>query len=361
MLSALAVLAGLPMSLFAGVWTDNFKRRPLMIFADIGRLLILLSVPLAAFSGALSMLQLYVVAFGTAALDVLFRIAYGAYLPSLVGRDAILRANSRLTASSAVAEVGGYAVAGWLVQWLTAPLAVAIDALSFLASALAIWRISEPEAPPRVSRPASVVDEIVAGARFVAGDWRLRVLAASTAIQMFCDGIIGALYLLFVMNTLGFEAGILGLIFAVGGISSLLGAISAETIAAKLGTTRAMVIGVTVAGIGLLFVPMAQGAAAYGLIMLIAHQLVTDGAVKIFSVVSRSFVQTITPNDVIGRVTASLMCVNQLATLIGSITGGVLGAVVGLRAPLIFAAVGIFAAGLLLKAIPSRKKMLDGN
>jgi len=352
LLSATVVFSGLVMSLVAGVLTDRLERLPLMIVCDVGRAIILLSIPLAALGGALSMPQLYVVGLVVPALDVLFRVAYGAYLPSLVGREAIIGANSRLTASAAVAEVGGFAAAGWLVQFLTAPLAVAIDAISFLGSALAIWGISKPELLPRATAPARLLDDIAAGACFITSDRRLLVLAASSATQMFCDGVLSAVYLLFVMNTLGFTTGTLGMIFAVGGISSFFAALKAREVAERLGLTRSMVVTVTLAGAGLALIPMAQGSAAYAIAMLLAHQLITDGAVTIFVVTSRSFVQSMTPNEVIGRVTAGLICANQSAALIGSIVGGAVGAMLGLRAPLIFAAAGTLLAGLTLKAIP---------
>jgi len=169
---------------------------------------------------------------------------------------------------------------------------------------------------------------------------------------MFCDGVLGAVYLLFVMNTLGFAAGTLGMIFAVGGISSFFAALKAREVAERLGLTATMVLIVTFASVGLALIPMAQGSTADGSAMLVAHQLITDGAVTIFVVTSRSFFQSITPNEVIGRVTAGLICANQSAALIGAIIGGAMGAVLGLRAPLIFAVAGTLLAGLALKAIP---------
>jgi transmembrane secretion effector len=202
LLSAAKIIPGL-LSPLAGVWVDRLRRRPIMIVADLVLTVVLLTVPLAAVAHLLSMPQLYAVVFITAALDMVFRIAYGAYLPTLVGRNDILEANTKLTASSAVAEVSGFALAGWLVQWLTAPFAVAIDALSFLASIVTLRAIEKPEelVASRDQR-RQIFIEIAEGARFIAADARLLVIAVCTAVQMVFDNVVGALYMLFVMNAL---------------------------------------------------------------------------------------------------------------------------------------------------------------
>jgi Na+/melibiose symporter-like transporter len=228
LLSAAKIIPGL-LSPLAGVWVDRLRRRPIMIGADLAFTMILLTVPLAAVAHLLSMPQLYAVVFITAALDTVFRIAYSAYLPTLVGRDDILEANSKLTASSAVAEVSGFALAGWLVQWLTAPFAVAIDALSFLASIVTLRAIQKPEElVASKDQRRQMFTEIAERARFIAADGQLLTIAVCTAVQAVFDNVVGALYILFVVNTLGFKPGPLGVIFAVGGISSFVGALLAR-------------------------------------------------------------------------------------------------------------------------------------
>src|SRR5215472_3161935 len=138
-MGALTVWRTLPAMLFspfAGVWVDRRRRRPLMISADVANMILLGSIPAAAALGKLRIEQVYVVIFLTAIADILFGVSYGAYLPTLVGRQSISRANSILTATEAVAETGAFGLAGWLVQWLTAPIAILMDAISFVFSVI---------------------------------------------------------------------------------------------------------------------------------------------------------------------------------------------------------------------------------
>ena len=146
LLAAVRLVPKLLFSLLAGVWVDRVRRRPLMIGADLGRFALLATIPLAAMLGHLAMNFLYPVILGVGVFDFLFDVAYGAYLPSLVDATDVVEANSNLSASYAAAEVGGFALAGWLVQLVTAPYAIAVDALSFIASAIAIRSIEKPEA-----------------------------------------------------------------------------------------------------------------------------------------------------------------------------------------------------------------------
>jgi MFS family permease len=361
-LSAAQIAPGLLFSLFAGVWVDRLRRRPIMIWADIGRTLILLTIPLAALAHALAMPQLYVVSFAASALDIFFRIAYSAYLPTLVGRAEVLDANSKLTASSAVAEVGGFALAGWLVQWVTAPFAIAIDAVSFLASAVALRVISRPEQlDERTNTRRQMLSEAADGARFIAGDSRLLTMGIATTIQMLFDRILGSLYMLFVVNALGFKPGVLGVIFAIGGVSSFFGAIAAQRAAARFGAKRAMVTGIVITAVGQMFIPMARGAGRYGAAMLIAHQLIADGALTVFIVNYASFVQKVTPDEVLGRVNACFMFARRIAALSGSLLGGVLGATLGLRIPLVIAALGTLVTASMLATLPRGEASVESR
>ena len=180
LLAAAGTVPTLVMSLFVGVWVDRVRRRPILIATDIGRTIVLGTIPLAAIFGALRMTQLYVVMLLDAVLDLFFSVAYHSYLPSLVNREDLVDANSKLTASAGVAEAGGFGLAGWLVQWLTAPFAILIDAISFLASALAIALIRTPEpAPAPRAKDTSVAREIADGARLIFSDRRLRAFGVN--------------------------------------------------------------------------------------------------------------------------------------------------------------------------------------
>jgi MFS family permease len=169
---------------------------------------------------------------------------------------------------------------------------------------------------------------------------------------MIFDTMVGALYMLFVVNALGFNPGALGMIFAVGGISSFAGALLARRAAERLGLVRSMVAGVAIAGAGLMLVPMARGAGVYRASMLVANQLIADGAFTIFIINYSSFVQIVTPDEILGRVNSCLMFSGRVAALAGSLIGGVLGTAFGLRVPLYIGALGTMLAAAMLLTVP---------
>src|SRR6185503_19819522 len=172
--------AGLLVGLFAGAWVDRLRRKPIMVGADLGRAILLGSIPVAAVVGALAMPQLLVVAFIAAVLTTFFDVASMTYLPTVVSRAQLLPANSALTASASAAEMTGFGISGFLIQVFTAPIAIAVDAASFLASALALGTIrqAEPE-PPAVVDREPVAREIRDGLRVVLGSPTLRAIAGA--------------------------------------------------------------------------------------------------------------------------------------------------------------------------------------
>ena len=217
-----ALLPGFVVGLLAGAWIDRRKRRPVMIGADLGRAAVLLLVPILALTDQLDIWHLLVVSGLLSILSMLFDIAYQSYLPGLVGRERLIEGNSTLTASESVAEFGSFSIGGWLVQIFTAPFALFVDAFTFLLSALAIRRIELPEELERDEAvETSLVQEAVAGFSYVRRDAVMRVLALAQALLSVSHGMTGTVFFLFVVDTLGFETGPLGMIFAVGGVASL--------------------------------------------------------------------------------------------------------------------------------------------
>ena len=348
-LAAAGNVPTLVLSLFAGVWVDRLRRRPILIGADIGRFIVLGTIPIAAMFAALTMAQLYSVMLAYSALDLCFDVAYRSYLPSLVAREDLLDANSKLTASAGVAEAGGFAVSGWLVQWLTAPFAILIDAISFLASALAIALIRKPEpAPAPRARDTSVGSEIAAGARLIFSDRRLRAFGINAIAGGFSNSLVGTLYMLFVVNALGFKPGVLGVIFAVGGASSIFGALAARRSANILGTGMAMVAGLAIEGVAFMLLPIARGAGLLSVALLVAQQLVGDSAATVYFINAVSLVQTITPKAMLGRVNASLRFVHLASVLGGQLVAGLAGGMIGLRATIAIGAAGLWVTAALL-------------
>jgi Na+/melibiose symporter-like transporter len=366
LLSAAAILPLVVLGLFAGVWVDRLRRRPVLIWADLGRALILLTVPAAALAGQLSLAQLFLVAAGTGALTVFFDVAYQAYVPDLVGRRRVLEANSKLAASEALAEVATPGLAGLLVALISAPMAVLLDAVSFVFSALCIALVRRPEAPPPTPpRPATgggdgeqdVRREIGEGLRLVAGNPYLRAIAGYAAVQSFFGNFIGALYALFVLQELGLGPVLLGVAIGIGGASNLLGTFLVGPVTRRFGTGRTMVGAVLLASCTGFLTPLAGvaadsaqaagtggagGAALVGFAFLGASQAF-DFIHPLYEVNALTVRQTVTPPAALGRVNASMRVLEGGAAPVGAVVGGVLGDLIGVR-PTLFLA---FAAMLL--------------
>ncbi|HLX37296.1 MAG TPA: MFS transporter [Candidatus Binataceae bacterium] len=347
-MAALAVWRTAPalmFSLFAGVWVDRIRRRPLMIAADLANLALLASIPVAAMFGMLRIGQVYVVMFLTSFADILFSVGYRAYLPTLVGREAIAQANSILSASEAVAEMGAFGLAGWLVQWLTAPIAIATDAVSFVFSAVCLRLIVKPEDTPVHRNDSRVAREIIDGARAIIDDSRLLAVTSSAAVAAIASGIFGTVYALYFINELGFQPGPLGMIYATGGAASLVGAAVTTRMVDKLGVGRAMALGLAAMGVGYALLTLAHGAGAVSIALLVGQQLIGDSFGTIYFVTQTSLIQRVAPSQMLGRVVASVRFLGLGAGLIGSLLGALTASVIGLRY-----AVGLGALLLLVAA-----------
>ena len=355
LLSVAELLPALLAGPLVGVWVDRLHRRPILILADLGRALLLTTIPLAHLFGALQIEQLYAVAFLVGILTMFFDVAYLSYLPSLVRKDELLEGNSKLAASSSAAEIGAFPLSGWLVQLVTGPVTILIDAVSFVFSAAFVASIRGREPPPAPARERqSVRAEFVEGVRLVFSDRVLRPLAASAVTLELSYRVFGAVFLLYATKELGFKPGILGIIFALGGISSLLGAILARRSAHRLGVGVAMWGGLLLMAVSMLFVPLARGATVLAAFFLIAQQLVGDGGATVYEINQVTLRQAITPERMLGRVNASIRLTALAAMLIGSLTGGLLGETIGLRATLVVGAGFTFAAAAWLILSPAR-------
>src|SRR5262249_8875609 len=197
----------------------------------------LLSIPVAAFLHHLHIVHLFITAFLCGILGFLFDIAYISYLPSIVESDKLIEANSRLSATASVAEVAGFGLGGWLVQLLTAPIAIVIDSISFFISAVFVGTIKRKEdSPSRIDEGVSVVEENIEGLKQVLSLPVLRAITISTLLQHLSIAAFFTLIILFVTRDLGIKPGIQGVIYAMRGVSSL----SAAMLATR--STRVLVL-----------------------------------------------------------------------------------------------------------------------
>ena len=334
------LVAGLAVGLLAGAWVDRLRRRPILVWADLGRALLLTTIPVAFAFGALTLAHLVIVAFGAAILTTFFDTANRAFLPTVIGRERLVEANATLTGSSSAAEFLGFGVGGWLIQILTAPIAIAVDAVSFLVSAVLIGGIRAPEPPPRpVERQPSVANEIREGLRLTLRDPILRPLALADAAVAGFWGVFGAVYLVFA-SEIGFEPGIIGLIAAIGGLSSLAGATFAGRAVRRLGVARFFIGTMVLVTIGNAFIAVTPDAALLGLACLLAQQLLSDSSLTAFDVVAVSIRQATVDDHELGRVGATFHVLAMAAMLLGTVIGGVVAELVGVRAALVVAALG---------------------
>ncbi len=359
----LRVAGGVPallFSLFAGVWVDRLRRRPVLIGADLGRALLLRSVPVAALLGLLRMEHLYVVAFLTGALSLFFDIAVTSYLPVLIRRKDLVGGNTRLQVSDSVASVAGPGLGGVLTQLLTAPVAIAFDALSFALSALLLRRIHAEEAPlaPLPER-RDVWREIGEGLRFLLANPLLRAMTVSSALGSLALSMQVAVLVLFATRSLGLSPALLGLIFASRGIASLVGAVLAGRAGRAMGAGPAVVWGTLLSVLGSLVIPLAGGSLVVAVPTLVAAQVLLGIGSPIYSVNQITLRQSITPDRVLGRVNASRRFLVFGAAPVSALFGGTLGSLLGLRPTLLAGALILMLAFLTVLLSPLRRGMSE--
>jgi Na+/melibiose symporter-like transporter len=346
----------LVVGLAAGAWVDRLRRRPIMIGADIGRAILLATIPLAFIGGVLGMVQLIVVAFLAAILTTFFDVADRSFLPSIVHRDRLIDANSALTASASVAEFTGFGISGFLIQLFTAPIAVAVDAVSFVVSAVVLGTIRRREPPPQPAAAREpVLREIRDGMRIVAGSPVLRALALAHGGTHILWGIFGSSYLLFAVNELGLGPAAIGIIAGLGGLGSLVGSALVPVLTRRLGVGRTMLLGMVAFAIGNALIPLAPAGALFlGAAFLSAQQLVGDAGATVYEIVEVSLVQSTSHDRVIGRVNATISTFTTILALAGTIGGGIIAEAFGLRVAFAVGVLGAVAAIAIIWTSPVR-------
>jgi MFS family permease len=355
-LRGLELVAGLLIGLVAGAWVDRLRRRPIMIGADLGRAVLLGSIPVAALLGGLALPQILVVAFLAAILTTFFDVASRTYLPTVVSKAQLLRANSALTASASAAEFSGFGISGFLIQLFTAPIAIAVDAATFVISAFALGSIRQAEPPtPAIVDREPFAREIRDGLRVVLGSPTLRAIALAHGSTHLLWGIFGTVYLLFATHDLGLGPAAIGIIAGVGGGGSFVGAAVAGRVVRRLGIGRTMLLGMVGFTVGSALIPLApSGAVLVGAAFLVAQQLIADSSGTVYDVVETSLTQSIVAPRILGRVNATIRTYTTLLSLVGTIAGGILAELLGLRAAMAIGVLGGAAAFAFIWFSPIR-------
>ncbi|MGI5216101.1 MFS transporter [Plantactinospora sp. CA-290183] len=355
-LTAAALAPNLLFSLLAGAWVDRYPhKRRLMILADLGRALLLAAIPVAYLLDVLTLEQLYLVAFLTGTLAVVFEVAHSTLFVSVVPRADYVEANSLLNGSRAMSYVAGPSAGGGLVQVLTAPVALLADALSYLVSALFLARIRPVEPAPATGRGLGLGE----GLRFIGRSPILRpVLLATTTMNLF-NFMFSALFVLYVSTELDLSPGLLGAVIGVGSLGALLGAVLTGRLVRRFGIGRAVLISFVLFPAPLLLVPLASGPTPVLLGLLVASEFVSGLGVMMMDITVGSVQTAATPEALLARVTGAKRTVNYGIRPIGALLGGTLGATLGVRPTLWIAAAGALlgALWLLPSSVPALREL----
>ncbi len=328
------LLVGLP----AGAWVDRMRLRSVLIVNDVVRALALVSVPLAQWLGVLTMGQLYAVALLTGACTVFFDVAYQSFLPQLVEREQLVEGNAKLQASESVSQIAGPSVGGVLIQVLTAPYAVLVDALSFLWSASWVAAIQTRPAKPARRPDRNLRREIAEGLRFVVGNRLLRAIALCTGTANLFHAMAAAVFYVLLARELSLSPGLIGLLGSASAIGGLAGSFAARRFAERVGQGPAIWISALAMGPFAFVAPFAQR--GWTLALLAVAQAAMYLSMVVYNITQVSFRQGLCPPALLGRMNATMRFLVWGTMPVGGFLGGLLGSVIGVRQTLLAVAVG---------------------
>ena len=342
-LTALEALPYPLFGLFAGVLVDRARKLPVIIWADIGRGVALLAVPVCAWLGVLSMPVLYVVGFLVGLGSVVGWPAYQVFMTERVGRDHLVEANAKIGVSDSASQLVGPGLAGALIQWLTAPIAILLDALSFMVSAWMLRGIPPAATDaPKISGE-SVWREIGEGLAVVWRNKTLRALAWSlSAWQLFRHAYV-AVVILFAARELGFSPGHVGLLFMLAGVGSLVAAGAVTPLNARFGFGPTMLAALGGTGVAWLVLGASTGGFVVASLTFGLGLFLLDFAAMTFFINYLTLRQTVTPDRLLGRVTATMICLTVATAPLGGLAGGWVAEHWGLRAAILLAGAGALA------------------
>ncbi len=339
LLTAVSLLPHLLFSMPAGVWLERVQhRRRVMIAVDLGRAVLIASVPAAYMAGALALPQLYVVGFLTGSLTVLFDLSWSTVFVAIAPRDLYVQGNSLLNGSRSLSFVVGPTLGGALVQVLTAPIALAVDAVSFIVSALFLARVKADE-PLVEPDPAGIRERFAAGLRFAARDPIIRPSLMAAATINFFNFAFSALFVLYATRYLGVSPGTLGLALGVGAIGGLLGAVVAAPIGRRIGVGPAFALGCILFPVPLILIPVVSGPPEVIFGALLLSEFGAGFGVMILDVNANSIIIARTPDRIRARATGAFRTLNYGIRPIGAFLGGVLGTAIGVQETMLIMAI----------------------
>ncbi|WP_118083084.1 MFS transporter [Streptomyces sp. CC0208] len=343
------VVLGLPV----GVLVDRWQRRGVLILSSLGQALSIGAIPLLAALDLLTFGWLLALACAGGTARVFFTIAYRSYLPAIVPPEHLTGANSRLTASESVAEIGGPGLGGALVQLLGAPFALLVDAVSYLASAVGVSAVRKREKAVHVD-PAPLRSQVTEGFRFTFSSAYLRAALGEAASYNLCWQIVLTILTLFAVKELDMSPGKLGLVLSVGAVGALLGAAFTDRIAHRVGLGRTLVIAAVIGDLAPLLLPVVHRG-TWAAPLLAVTFFVQGFGITACNVHTMTIRQTVTPERLLGRTNAAYLFVALGMKPVGSLLGGWLGTHLGLRGALVVGTVGLLSTSFFLILSPLRR------
>lgn len=353
-MSALGIarlVPGLTIGLALSAWIERRRKRGVMIGADLAHAALLLAVPAAFALGALSLPLLWAFAFLSGLFSFAFGVARHSFVPSLASSEQLVAANARIAAGSNAAEALAFGGGGWLVQLLSAPLALVADAFSYLASAWLLTGIAERDEPARAAPPRREqqrergLRRALAGLRAIRADAQLRALLAASLAAVLVSEALGVVYFLFVRAELGFSPGVLGLLFAAGSVAALASSLAASWLGERFGVRNAMGAGLAGGALATGILALAPGPTWIGAACIFAQQL-GDAGLAVFEIHSLTARQQATTAELQSRVHGAFSFFSGWAALAGAALGGVLGSTLGPRSTIALAAGALLLAGV---------------
>ena len=355
LLTAVAWAPWLLLGLPAGAFVDRLARcRPLLITCDLASAALLLSVPIMAWSGELTVGHLLLISLLAGVANVLFETAFSTYLPGVVPIRDLPAANALLQGSESAAQVGGPAMAGLIARWAGPVGGLVVDAVTFLLSAWCLLGLRRPEARPARGTRRELHREIGEGLRYLSRDPYLRVLTAFGAASNFA--LIGyqTLLVVFLVRELGLGPSGVGLVLSGGAVGGVVGAAAAGHVVRRLGTARGLLACQFGAAPWALLVPLATPGA--GAVLVVLGGIGVGIGVAAGNVIKSAFRQTYVPRQMLGRIVVSMQVFNYGAIPLGALTAGALGASLGVRSALWIATAGLPVGACLLLIGPLRKR-----
>jgi MFS family permease len=346
--AALGTVEFLPFLLFtlpAGVWVDRWRRRWILIAGDLGRTVLLASIPVAYAFGHLTLAQLYLVGFVVGIHTVFFDVAYQSYLPQLVDRETLVEGNSKLQMTVSGAAIVGPGLSGGLIALFTAPYAIVVDAVSFLVSGGFTASIRKREELRPAAERRQLIVELKEGLRYVTGHRLLLPQALATGTSNFGTNILFAVYFVYAYRYLHLTPAVLGLVGAIGAIGWLVGSWQADRLRRLLGVNGATILGMSMTGPSLLIVPFAPEHNLAIPFLAVSGMIGGFGAV-VYNIQQVSLRQAITPERLQGRMNASMRFLVWGTIPVGSLVGGALATGFGVRTAL-FVGAGFGFLGIL--------------